>query len=536
MNKLRNALVRLGEPRLQQAVGNDVVRYLGLLGRRTTPGQLADVLLERWGGELLCGGPPGLRSDLLQALHRSDAGALARELTGREPEDPWAALTTEKFTPGSPAFEALSRFFGVRVPEAERAPEIESLEAVVGGYPLHWYQAQTIRAAAERLSAGDRRVLLHMPTGAGKTRSAIALLSSLLRDSPDGAVVLWLAHSEELCDQAVEEFKRCWQFVGSRTVSVGRFYQEHELNLGTFRDGLLVAGLAKLYSRSLRQQSEFLALKRGTRLVVMDEAHQAVAPTYQHLLEMLTPLGGPTSLLGLSATPGRSWLNVDDDARLAAFFSRSKVVLNTPGNVNAVTFLQDQGYLARASYRLIPYRPTVELSETEQKALAQGLDISVETLKALGDDVQRNVLLLQAVLECVANRDRILVFSCSVAHAELIAAVLAAVGVRAAAVSAGTPGWRRREVLDRFRAEGPDAIQVLANFGVLTAGFDAPKTNTVVVARPTQSVVLYSQMIGRAMRGPRAGGNEAANIITVKDDLPGFRSVYEGFTHWEDVW
>ena len=74
------------------------------------------------------------------------------------------------------------------------------------------------------------------------------------------------------------------------------------------------------------------------------------------------------------------------------------------------------------------------------------------------------------------------------------------------------------------------------NYGVLTTGFDAPKTNVVVVARPTQSVVLYRQMIGRAMRRPKSGGNQTCTVITVKDSIPGFRSVYEGFTHWEDVW
>jgi hypothetical protein len=73
--------------------------------------------------------------------------------------------------------------------------------------------------------------------------------------------------------------------------------------------------------------------------------------------------------------------------------------------------------------------------------------------------------------------------------------------------------------------------------GVLTAGFDAPKTSAVAIARPTKSLVLYSQMVGRAIRGPKAGGTSNAEVVTVLDrHLPGFGGVVEAFTNWEDVW
>jgi DNA repair protein RadD len=82
-----------------------------------------------------------------------------------------------------------------------------------------------------------------------------------------------------------------------------------------------------------------------------------------------------------------------------------------------------------------------------------------------------------------------------------------------------------------------DDARVLCNFGVLTTGFDAPKTSAALIARPTLSLVLYSQMIGRAMRGPKAGGNHEAEIVTVVDPgLPGFSSVESAFSNWEDVW
>jgi superfamily II DNA or RNA helicase len=78
---------------------------------------------------------------------------------------------------------------------------------------------------------------------------------------------------------------------------------------------------------------------------------------------------------------------------------------------------------------------------------------------------------------------------------------------------------------------------VLCNFGILTTGFDAPRTSAALIARPTTSLVLYSQMVGRAIRGIRAGGNEFATVVTAVDSgLPGFGDVGEAFLNWEDVW
>src|SRR3546814_20134290 len=74
---------------------------------------------------------------------------------------------------------------------------------------------------------------------------------------------------------------------------------------------------------------------------------------------------------------------------------------------------------------------------------------------------------------------------------------------------------------------------VMCNFGVLTTGFDAPSTSAAVIARPTRSLVLYSQMVGRAPRGVKAKGNATAELVTVVDPhLPGFGDVAEASEHW----
>jgi superfamily II DNA or RNA helicase len=70
----------------------------------------------------------------------------------------------------------------------------------------------------------------------------------------------------------------------------------------------------------------------------------------------------------------------------------------------------------------------------------------------------------------------------------------------------------------------------------LTTGFDAPKTNVAIIARPTKSLVLYSQMVGRAMRGKKNGGNKECNIYTVIDNIPEFINVSHAFEYWDKSW
>ena len=72
----------------------------------------------------------------------------------------------------------------------------------------------------------------------------------------------------------------------------------------------------------------------------------------------------------------------------------------------------------------------------------------------------------------------------------------------------------RAKIIDRFKFDTQDVI-IICNFGVLTTGFDAPKTSAALIARPTKSLVLYSQMVGRAIRGKRLAATKTAEIVTV---------------------
>jgi len=152
----------------------------------------------------------------------------------------------------------------------------------------------------------------------------------------------------------------------------------------------------------------------------------------------------------------------------------------------------------------------------------EGLDFEnlLESInQRLAGDERRN----ERLVECIqANAERsILFFTNSVAHADEMAARLNLVGIAAAAVSGKTPTVARRYFLDRFQ---DGKIRVLCNHSVLTTGFDAPKTDMVLIARQVFSPVRYMQMVGRGLRGEMNGGTASCRIVTVVDNLGRFQN------------
>src|SRR5207249_10457053 len=91
----------------------------------------------------------------------------------------------------------------------------------------------------------------------------------------------------------------------------------------------------------------------------------------------------------------------------------------------------------------------------------------------------------------------------------------------------------RRSLVQSFRGSTLDA---LFNFGVLSTGFDAPNVGCVVIARPTTSIVLYSQMVGRGLRGERVGGEATFRLVDVRDNLENFGELGDVYAHFSSYW
>ena len=462
--------------------------------------------------------------DLLPDLKRVELEIRLEPTSLDAPHSSWTARDSR----------ILDDFFGIL---EEHLPQSELVD---GGLiePFHGlfdHQRRTVAALLPHLQGDNRRAILHLPTGVGKTRTAMHVVSEFLRNEEPGLVV-WLSSGRELLDQAVEAFVNAWRHLGNRPVRVERLWGQYSPDLKNFNDGFLAIGLAKAWSMMSSSDSSWAAeLAPRVRLVVFDEAHQSVAPTYRQVVEDLT-LDHKSSLLGLTATPGRTWADIDADNVLAEFYSYTKVGLTGLGE-NPVQWLTERDYLARPSFRNIFVDGGLSISDHDRTRIARSLDIPKDVLDQVGLSAQYATAVLEVIEQLLRDgHQRILVFAATVGHARLLAAVLAVRGIRSWVVTGATEA-RERQRTTRAFAQGDGEPMVLVNFGVLTTGFDAPSLSAVVIARPTTSLVLYSQMVGRGIRGLRAGGTKACDILTVVDpSLPGFESVAAAFTNWEDVW
>lgn len=425
-------------------------------------------------------------------------------------------------------------FFGVStLPQSSAGDITPDSEYISVSHGLFSFQKKVASELERYLYLETGRAMLHLPTGAGKTRTAMSIVASHLRNQSDG-LVIWLAATRELLEQALEEFNETWSAVGDRPISCVRFWSHHDPSLEHFRDGIVFAGLAKLNFYG-RKRERIWDLGDRTTMVVFDEAHQAVARTYRDVVETLITRNPKTPLLGLSATPGRTWGNPEADIAVAEMFHGNKVILDF-GTVNPIKGLMDEGYLATVEFSLMNVEPGIKLTSTDLSEIANNLDIPSHIALRLGQDTQRNLRVLQRILELSKAHTRIIVFAPSVENARLIASVCRAVGLEAESITSETASIERSRIIARFKRS--DAThRVLVNYGVLTTGFDAPAASAALIARPTKSLVLYSQMVGRIIRGPRAGGTERCEVITVVDTiLPGFGDVAQAFLNWEDIW
>lgn len=531
----QHLISRIDDQTLQELLGSSVINLLiSLDPKLANPTQLQKILLGLYSPATLLT-TKNTRSKLLDFLRTNEANILCQLLGLPANGNVYAELKNTTITKNSKREEILLNFFETRIPvqeEVEFTPETRFADA---NYALFSHQRTAVRKVHEKLNTGKRRAILHMPTGSGKTRTAMNIIAEHLRNN-EPSVVIWLAHGEELCEQAAWEFEKAWNFLGNRSIKIHRFWKHRKINIEEVGDGFVVAGLAKLYSSVKSDQKIVLNLGKKATLVIIDEAHSAVADTYKFLLDTLLSLNLKTALFGLTATPGRTWNDMAADKELADFFDRQKVTLEVDGYDSPVDFLINEGYLAKPNFKPLMHKGGIKISAEDIEKIKENFEITDEILKQLADDEKRNLKIVSAIETLAQSHKRILVFAATVRHSDLLSVVLQARGYKAQSITSDTMDANRTKYIEDFKQKDGE-VKILCNYGVLTTGFDAPQTSAAVIARPTESLVLYSQMVGRAIRGTKAGGNKEAEIITVIDqELPGFSSISASFNNWEDVW
>ncbi|MBA4021713.1 MAG: hypothetical protein C0482_05070 [Gordonia sp.] len=347
--------------------------------------------------------------------------------------------------------------------------------------PLFSYQRDlSIRMFDNAADGTD--ALLSLPTGGGKTRTAVSACLDLMAGL-DYKRIVWLAPTMELTSQALTTFRAMWLIHGAAP----------DMNLReSFTDD------ADRHVWITTPQAVIQRIRRKRSLgrvdfVVFDEAHQAVARTFAEVLEALQ--SSPSnirrpSIIGLSATPGR--VNEDETRALSRLFQGRLLTSPTLGK-DPIRTLQRMGVLSKLVFRSLS--PPSKDSNNETDRIRGGIELCVQ----------------------LASRGKhVLVFTQSVAGAVCMAAALESRGVRSSAVFSDLSQTERVNRIEMFASKN---IQVLTNQRLLATGYDCPAVTDVVLLSRIGSPILFEQMVGRAARGPKTGGATKSTVWQFDDHL-----------------
>ncbi|MGW1504702.1 sacsin N-terminal ATP-binding-like domain-containing protein [Streptomyces mirabilis] len=439
---------------------------------------------------------------------------------------------------GGPSTVAWLRKMGFGTKYAGRRGRHQDEEFVVPGAvklkPLHDFQDEIREELQEVLTSRGadgraRKGMVELPTGAGKTRVATETVLRLFVDGDMSGTVLWIAQSEELCEQAVQTFSTVWRWLGDEhPLSIGRLWNTNVVHEPDTEFSVVVATDAKLDRVADTPEYEWLSQASA---VFVDEAHRAGgSKMYTKILRWLGVDGRSWErpLVGISATPFKGSGDVTEPTKeLAARFGHHKM---SAFDGNAYEELSKRGVLARVQHEVLD-GVDVALEPDELAQVRSLRRLEPQVLDRIGRDQAR----LRILVEHILSRDPewpILVFTPNVLSAQVLAATLRYRKVAAEAVSGQTGRQARRDVIERFKKK---EIRVLTNCDLLIQGFDAPGVRALYIARPTFSPSAYIQMAGRGLRGPENGGKEECLIVDVADNF-GAVNDFLGFRAYEGLW
>ncbi len=320
-------------------------------------------------------------------------------------------------------------------------------------YHLRDYQQALVQEVFAQWHCGNRRVMLQLPTGGGKT----VLFSALAREfTTRGEGVLVLAHREELLTQAREKLESVT-----------------ELPVGIIKAGYPASPLFPVQVASVQTLIRRKHLPEAA-LVICDEAHHSCSQSYTKIFEHYDR----AYILGVTATPAR----IDGQGFK---FLYDALVLGP-----SVAELIKAGHLCR--FKLFAAQNAIKTTgvkttggDFNQRSLAE----AVNTALVMGDLIE--------TWQKHASGKKTVLFAVDVAHSKAIADAYIQAGIPAEHLDGETPAEERKAILERFRT---GQTLVLTNCGIVSEGFDLPSIEAIQCVRPTKSLILWLQMVGRALR------------------------------------
>jgi superfamily II DNA or RNA helicase len=378
-------------------------------------------------------------------------------------------------------------------------------------------EKDSVRAYDHQLAAWDRTTkhfvsdkkqagLIVVPTGGGKT--VIAAHWLLKNHIQNGGRVLWLAHRRSLLRQAMNTFEKLGNLAYPKSalelIAISSDHARWPM-VSDAHDVVFSSMQTAVLENNQGFVEEFVESSTKGLFVVVDEAHHAPAPGYKRLLSDLKKR--KAKLLGLTATPVRM---VDEDQdRLWHLFDDSIVYQISRRE------LIDRRILSSPSFTTVKTNVNVERDFTDEdlKWISRYGEIGPSVLHRLAKHAGRNRTIVEQYVQNRETYGSTLVFAADTLHAQTLAEEF-----KKASIDADYVDYSRKDaqrIIERYRSQKkPD---VLVNVEMLTEGFDAPHTRTVFIARPTMSESLVAQMVGRALRGKQAGGNDASHLVTFLD-------------------
>lgn len=430
-------------------------------------------------------------------------------------------------------------------------------------YELLDYQYYIKQRVLNNLNSGHvlERMLVHMPTGTGKTKTSMHIITNYINFTLEkNGVVIWVAHTIELLQQAYDTFVSVWGHLGDGQINAYKLWGNKNISdTDTPLNGIVFCGLSKLMSIATSHQNLYERLKRDCRLVVFDEAHKAAAKQTQKVIEglMRMPTGYENrALIGLTATPGRTTEDSYDNNLLTSMFGNKLIyidsailnqinygklkALNIVAETNIIKYFQDRRILAKMLPKRLTYHK--DFSEKELEILSGALrdlgyndkEYTTDQLKVLARNKERNLEIMRQLRQLQLDKKPTIVFACSVDHAKMLSAMLMLEGIPNSLVLGEMDPMDRKHAIEAFKRKD-SGVDIIINYEVLTTGFDSKNIKCVFITRPTKSVVLYSQMLGRGLRGPLMGGNEECILIDIDDNLQEFDNE-TAFSYFNDYW
>lgn len=400
---------------------------------------------------------------------------------------------------------------------------------------LHPYQKRVKDEVMYRLvQKNEKSFFVQMPTGAGKTLTALECVVDLLRKPnplneakiPErNKFIVWIVDTNELAEQAFQSFIKLWKLRGDRNLNSFRLFKNFTPDFNNEDGGIVFTGFDKFYSILKNpKSSSFDSLKfliSNTEMLIVDEAHHSLAETYLTCINSFknTPF---IKILGLSATPGTN--DSETTSKLVELYSNDKISIRDDDWKpigDSIQYLQQGEYLAKLTTKIL--ETGISASESNENSI----------LVELASNSERNERIIEQIKLANEAKESTVVFACSLDHVYAILILCRANRIEANYIIGAVEQAERLSVINSFKKRD---YFILINLEILSTGIDLPNIDKVIITRPINSPNLVSQILGRALRGIKNGGNSNNTIINLKDNLLNFPSASYLYDYFEGAW